>query len=343
MGRPFFAVHKPWRKRQLRGDIDHRPIFLDDIALQAHQMGSHISATIRGDRVALLGTRSMARVPSGLNVHALDATAETAFETRASRAAGLMFHIVLEGPVHAWVDETELQLGCVRDQSVKIAYSASAGPAAFRRSARKGDYLRKVNISASWEWLADRGIAATDILGQDTFRQSSWAATPDEVAAAERLVAISSDPQREVERELLAFTLFGRALTHLLGAGLNGPDHDRLARMEALGTTPGPMPSLSDIATAGGMSISAMQRLFHKVYEVSAMAHLRQLRLKRASNQLREGISVAQAAHDAGYVSAEAFATAFRRAFGIAPSELLRQPDNAEKSRKSANAPKETP
>jgi AraC-like DNA-binding protein len=66
-----------------------------------------------------------------------------------------------------------------------------------------------------------------------------------------------------------------------------------------------------------------LQRYFRAYTGMSAFAYQRRRLLDAARIALeREGISVNEAAHRAGYTSAANFATAFRRQFGIAPSQL---------------------
>ena len=102
---------------------------------------------------------------------------------------------------------------------VRLAYSANRVAMPFRRRACRGDYLRKVNIVVSWDWLAGRGIAAETILGAADFVQGGWLAQPEDVARAERLVTLGTQnpvaacPADILEREALSLAL----LTRLLG------------------------------------------------------------------------------------------------------------------------------
>ncbi len=308
------------------------PIRIRDIAEQSHLLARDFGATLQGDCVALSGERHVCPLPLGLVVHTLDARAEAGFETRAMRARGLIAHIVLEGPVQAWLDENPLLIGREGAEPVRLAISAAREAVAFRRRAQRGDYLRKVNISASWDWLAAHGVSIETVLGAGDLRQESWIAAPDEIAMAERLVALESAEGAAsgtpLEREALALALISRVLTRLCppDGGLRPKDRERLQKMEAFAATPGPAPSLGAIAEVAGMSLSSMQRLFQKAHGMPAQSRIRALRLERAVGQLQGGASVGDAAHGAGYASVEAFATAFRRAYGRSPSELRRGP-----------------
>ncbi len=72
------------------------------------------------------------------------------------------------------------------------------------------------------------------------------------------------------------------------------------------------------------MSVTNMQSSFKQAYGMTVMDYIRERRLVAARDALgREGLSIAQAAHLAGYTSPQNFSTAFKRQFGISPSEII--------------------
>ena len=80
---------------------------------------------------------------------------------------------------------------------------------------------------------------------------------------------------------------------------------------------------LNDLARDAAMSSSSLRQKFRACYGYSLFDHLRQCRLAQAYRDLQCGYSVQQAAHASGYRHATNFATAFKRAFGIAPHEVF--------------------
>ncbi|OJA05983.1 helix-turn-helix transcriptional regulator [Halomonas sp. QHL1] len=80
---------------------------------------------------------------------------------------------------------------------------------------------------------------------------------------------------------------------------------------------------LNDLAHDAAMSPSSLRQKFRACYGYSVFDHLRQCRLVLAYRDLQRGYSVQQTAHACGYRHATNFATAFKRAFGIAPHEVL--------------------
>jgi AraC-like DNA-binding protein len=82
---------------------------------------------------------------------------------------------------------------------------------------------------------------------------------------------------------------------------------------------------LSDLARFAGMSVTTLKFKFHAVVGQSVFAFLRDQRLDRARRGLEgEGWTVGQAAYFVGYRHATNFATAFRKRFGVAPTNTSR-------------------
>lgn len=91
--------------------------------------------------------------------------------------------------------------------------------------------------------------------------------------------------------------------------------------MEANLGNPLPLETLSRLAHC---SPAGVGRGFRRQLGIPPMEHYRQLRLKRAEELLRSGISIAEAAYSAGFSSSQHLATAFRKQFGRTPTELIK-------------------
>ncbi|MBD3788175.1 MAG: helix-turn-helix transcriptional regulator [Sphingomonadales bacterium] len=189
-------------------------------------------------------------------------------------------------------------------------------------------------MAVGWDWLAARGVAREAVLGGRGFVQGDWPASPEEVALAEQLVALDrggpaaggAAAGQQIAREAAVLALVARLVGRLLapsaGAGLSPAEAERLGRIEAFAARPGPLPPLAEMAGAAGLSLSSARRLFRRAYGLSIGARLSDLRMAQAEAALARGARVAEAAHLAGFASAESFATAFKRKFGLSPSEL---------------------
>ncbi|GEN26362.1 AraC family transcriptional regulator [Halovibrio variabilis] len=106
--------------------------------------------------------------------------------------------------------------------------------------------------------------------------------------------------------------------------GLSHRDHQRLERLrQQLEEHPCQAYRLEQLARNAAMSPSSLRSKFQRCYGCSIFDYLRRCRLAQAQAYLRKGYSVQQTAHACGYQHATNFATAFKRAFGIAPHEVL--------------------
>lgn len=81
--------------------------------------------------------------------------------------------------------------------------------------------------------------------------------------------------------------------------------------------------TLTGLACLACMSSSSLREKFRLAYGCSVFDYLREYRLSLARRFLYEGVSVQQAAARVGYRHSTNFATAFRRRYGIAPSEVI--------------------
>ena len=80
--------------------------------------------------------------------------------------------------------------------------------------------------------------------------------------------------------------------------------------------------TLAELAHLAAMSASSLRAKFRQVYGRSVFDYLRDCRLELARRYLAQGYSVQQAAWMSGYQHATNFATAFRRRYGMAPSDV---------------------
>lgn len=76
---------------------------------------------------------------------------------------------------------------------------------------------------------------------------------------------------------------------------------------------------LEAMAAAAFMSRFHYIRIFQQVYGVTPRQYLRDLRIERAKQLLRQGQSVTQVCHAVGYESLPTFSRAFKRGTGYSP------------------------
>ncbi|WP_432560919.1 helix-turn-helix transcriptional regulator [Kineococcus sp. SYSU DK003] len=88
--------------------------------------------------------------------------------------------------------------------------------------------------------------------------------------------------------------------------------------------------TVHDVALAAGVGDRALQAAFRRHLGTTPMAHLRQVRLQRAHQDLRaadpgRGDTVAGIARRWGFASLDRFSQNYRRAYGVTPRETLRR------------------
>jgi len=84
--------------------------------------------------------------------------------------------------------------------------------------------------------------------------------------------------------------------------------------------------TLAMLAKKAGLSIEMLRLQCHRELRMSPMAYLTRLRMRHAAALLETGLKVDYVARQVGYENAFAFSTAFRRAIGVPPSSLKRNP-----------------
>jgi AraC-like DNA-binding protein len=124
------------------------------------------------------------------------------------------------------------------------------------------------------------------------------------------------------------------AVDHPYREALTRPDtsyHPRPLRLalDAMRADPAHPYSVDDLARLAGVSVRALQAIFHRHTGLTPIAYLRELRLARVHDELRRAVpgetTVAQVAHRWGFGHLGRFAAAYRDKYGVAPSETLRR------------------
>lgn len=144
--------------------------------------------------------------------------------------------------------------------------------------------------------------------------------------------ALSELVRQEVGFQTMATALLKLAVVKLLRRSLHSVDlwaaqlpmvrDPQLARAYSImSTRPGEAHTLSSLSKTAGLSRSAFCARFTDVFGQPPMTLLRDLRMHEAAKALQRGMSIAQAAKEAGYTSRSSFQAAFKRSFGRDPSE----------------------
>lgn len=203
-------------------------------------------------------------------------------------------------------------------------------PATLEHIVEQGEGARTVAVVCQPELLENRSIAAqlehlteTTQVRRLRIRDESW----------EKAQQLFSQATSELTRKLLSHSLAYELLAEVVelqntnvtaSHGIPRRDIDALETVrEHMDHSPTDNHSLTALARIAGMSTSKLKRKFPELFGVSVFGYLRQVRLERAREALElRRCSIAQAAHFAGYQHASNFSAAFRKHYGISPSEL---------------------
>ena len=291
--------------------------------------------------IALKGEFQLVRLRRGLVVHSSDAVDLHDMTTVVEQRPGLTIHLFLSGCIEATIGGKSLHLGRIPGSPVRGVVTARAQPDEFQRHARKGDHIRKVNVTLSTDWLHEGAFGSSeDSQAVRRFAEShlarfEWTASPGLVSLAEQMLHPPpySASMRNLYLESRALDIVAEAFSALTQnsaaerhATLRPFDLRRLRILEEyLDAHLCDLPPLQEIARTGGVSVSTLRRLFHAAHGTGVFEYVRRRGLERARFALeREGSSVSEAAYIAGYTSPANFATAFKRQFGVKPTEVRR-------------------
>lgn len=165
----------------------------------------------------------------------------------------------------------------------------------------------------------------------DTEAAQSWLATVRLLASEfDRAGSLLEQPSTQAYFERLIMTGLLLAHRHNYSDALRSPRRPAPSRavkkaLELIECHPEQSFTVSDLARASGVSTRSLQAGFMNQLDMSPMAYLREVRLRRAHAELEAGgTTVTEAAYRAGFTHLSRFAELYRQRFGVCPSETLR-------------------
>lgn len=324
-----------------------RPTFGTD-ALVAHGLdtaaGSSGVSAPSGEPLVKGRLREVSLRP-GLSLYASDVCDQRDLDVSSSLPPGLLLVMALSGEADVSYGERRFQLGPRlgddrRPQHEGLAIALNQTDS-FTRRLRSGARRRVVTLALAPQWLDESRDGLGDYPRIRALRHEHLAVQRWRLSS--RLLALASDvvemhapssPLQGLFLESRCLEMAAEALSAIAGepqepqaglpSGLRPRERKRLTALrEYLDSSEGDNDSLHALANRIGMSTSTLQRGFRALTGSSVCEYQRERRLRIARSALeREGISVSEAAHIAGYTSAANFATAFRRQFGVTPGQL---------------------
>lgn len=287
-------------------------------------------------RTALLdGHMRVAELQPGMRLRLAEVRDRFGLTSRAELPAGLKIALVIDGAARVRYGADEVHLG--PEASANGVVVSLPRATTFARLGRAGGFERTLTLGLSPHWLARHGQGDILDAAPDAMpRLRHWTPSPGLLTLAAQLFAperlARDDAAHHLQLSGLAMAMAGEALAvarptmplpERLEASHSAPVDRRLARLMAMvddGQARGA--TQDDLARRLGMSLSNLQRRFRAQQGESLGRFLRRHHLTLARDALiREGASVEAAAALAGYTRAPNFATAFKREFGLTPSE----------------------
>lgn len=285
-----------------------------------HTFGiDYLHAYLGHDQPIALGSVSDLPLPPALHITLSDLDVRQRYASRSTQTVPWFLCVVMEGFIE--IAQGQKRLSISSGQGLCAHFTPQA-PLLVEQPAQP--HLRTLNIAV----LATAPYALHS--AQEPQLQA-WTLPP---ALFQQLHATSKEPLDDWRQSLvwqgLALQLLGHGLPtpppsdNKPTVGVKTRERERLAQLHAeLLNNPMTDYCLSDLARRTAMSPSSLRQKFRSLYGCSIFEHLRHCRLQQAYHALEKGQSVQQAAHTCGYRHATNFSTAFRRQFGIAPTEVL--------------------
>ena len=299
---------------------------------------NHFSVLADGmeqDEVVLRGAFNYLRLRAGLTLHTSDTVEMSDIVSRAEQQPGLTFLYISSGQVDVRFGERDFSFAANAGEPAAFIVNR-ARPDSFTRFTRRGAHVRKMVVTVSSEWLDGHGLAAVQdrgalksLLGEHL---ASWRFSPPSRLRALVEQVIGPAPQEPSLQTLMLESKAIEIVVEMLDAAANasaaqppltGIELRRLAEAsDFIEQNLNRIRSIDDLARDLGVSASSLQRLFNRGKGCSVFEFIRVRRMEAAMQALKEtNLNVAQAAYIAGYSNPANFATAFRKHFGVTPSE----------------------
>jgi len=291
--------------------------------------------------VIVTGDVCFKQLPSGIDLHYIEATENNDGQSTAELSACLSINMLLSGEVDFSLDNHRYQIK-VEDKPI-LFISTIDNNQLFTRHFHKNNQVKKVNITVDKAWLFAR--CSTSIQRQEIenlFQQQQsvfqWSKSEKIVVLVELLLnQMNRSSLRELlEVEQLTFQIFSlcfQLLTDtikqkefpkvdstLYATSSNCTFEDRIELLLDKNL------SLNDIAQNLGASISTLQRYFKSKHQLPLKEYIRNQKLEYARRAiLFEKLTIGEAAYSAGYNHVSNFNSAFKKYFSMTPSELQKK------------------
>lgn len=297
--------------------------------------GTAVSLAASGSPIVSGSLRELQLQPD-LSLYASDVRDELDMEVTGMLQPGLLIVLPLAGEADVSYGGQRFLLGAGGAERSGLVVALTRREC-FTRRLRRGARRRVVSLAFGTRWLAEHEDVLSAHQGLDSLLDTHLAVQKWRLSARVQALAgsvfelcASSTPLMSLCLESRCLDIAAETLAALTDVHrdpmcvLRPRERRRLAEFRAfLDSGEGDGWSMQALAERIGMSPSTLQRYFRLYTGSTVFAYQRCRLLDHARYALeRDGISVSDAAHLAGYTNAANFATAFRRQFGKAPGSL---------------------
>ena len=309
-------------------------IFAADIWPFSRRMGVREDrSNVAADTPIMAGDFHFQAFHSGLFMHTNNAVERQNSYSRLELPAGISFNIVFAGVVRFSFADQRFVLAA-EDGLPTCSAIINPGDEVLTRHMTAGMHVRKVNVFVEKRWLLNRCHSMQDHhLITDLLRVSQvlrWHPGPQVIRMAEQLL------RAELEEGFSGLLIEENMTLQLLAPCMDelyqqveSPDvlecQRALVRSSLkarVNQQMGRRRSVNEIASSLNMSGRTLQRKFKAEYNETLSSYLQRRRLELAKKALLvQGLSIGEVAYHAGYNHSSNFVHAFKRAFGLTPTE----------------------
>ncbi|WP_083096026.1 hypothetical protein [Pseudophaeobacter leonis] len=158
------------------------------------------------------GLVTACQLQTGFGLHTLNATAQQSFEVQSHREPGAVLHCFLEGSTEAQLDGKPMNLGRLPGEPVKLVLTSIGDTQRFSRRSQPNEYVRKVTIQMSHDWLEENGLALPAKTSDRLMQRLEWVASMDDINTLETLAQMPgfSTPVARRQAEAVSLGLVAR-------------------------------------------------------------------------------------------------------------------------------------
>lgn len=306
---------------------------LDEDLFESGHFGERVSDDFqqpRADQTILRGTILNSSYQSGFRIHTTDIIEVRDYEVTAILQPAITIIIMLTGTITFDRDGEKTVLDALEGPTGY--FMSRTKPMIWKRHIRKDQLIRKVVVTMDHSFVTkDLDIDVDAAQWQKIIADTSpkkWQPSSRILSIAERLIRPTEENPlvRNLSQQTAALEIMTDALQHILPIqhkdDLASNNISKAVRIKSYVDQHITEDMCMDkLADALGTSVNSLQRYFKAEYGRPLMGYIRERKLIMAHEAMeRDNLTIAQAAHLAGYNSAANFSTAYKKAFGFSPS-----------------------